>query len=120
MKDQSGLRRISVICFVLMLVMFIVHVQVLVSFNRQEVNVHGEDSSRNAYMEINTRENSTSRWLKRDYPLTGDRTADLTGQTIDQTLYNNSGDITEGCVSVKTVSRKMVIRKREGPADPGL
>ena len=32
MKDQSGLRRISVICFVLMLVMFIVHVQVLVSF----------------------------------------------------------------------------------------
>ena len=40
MKDQAGLRRISIICFIVMLVMFVVHVQVLVTFNRQAVNVH--------------------------------------------------------------------------------
>ena len=62
-------------------------------FNRQELDVHGNDSSSKAYMEIDPRANSTSKWLKRDYPLAEDRTADLTGQTIDETLYNNSGDL---------------------------
>ncbi len=93
MKVQSGFRRISILCFIAMLIMFIVHVQLLVMFNRQELNVHGNDSSSKAYMEIDPRANSTSKWLKRDYPLAEDRTADLTGQTIDETLYNNSGDL---------------------------
>ena len=93
MKDQSGLRRISIICFFLMLVMLIVHVQILVAFNRQTVNVHGNDSSSNAYMEINSRENSTSSWLKRGFRMKNNPPVDLTGQTIDQNLYNNSGDV---------------------------
>ena len=93
MKDQSLLRRISIILFVVMLVMFIVHVQILVRFNSQVITVHGNDSSRSSYMEISDRENSTSSWLKRGFRLTEDQTVDLTGQTIDETLYNNSGDV---------------------------
>ena len=92
MKDQNRFKRISIICFIVMLVMFIVHVQILVTFNRKVLNVHGNDSSSPAYMDINTRGQSTSRWEKRDYPLTEDRTVTLFGETIDQTLYNNSGD----------------------------
>ena len=92
MKDQSFLKRISIVLFVIMLVMFIVHVQILVHFNRQVITVHGNDQSGSSYMEINDRENSTSSWLKRDFPLTEESTVDLIGQTIDETLYNNSGD----------------------------
>ena len=93
MKDQSFLRRISIVLFVVMLVMLIVHVQILVHFNRQVLTVHGNDSSSKSYMEINDRENSTSSWLKRGFQLTEDKTVDLTGQTVDETLYNNSGDV---------------------------
>ena len=93
MKDQSFLRRISIALFVVMLLMFIVHVQILVHFNRQVITVHGNDTSGSSYMEINDRENSTSSWLKRGFQLTEDKTVDLTGQTVDETLYNNSGDV---------------------------
>ena len=93
MKDQNRLRRISIVLFVVMLVMFVVHVQILVNFNRQVLNVHGNDSSSKSYMEINDRDNSTSSWLKRGFRLTEGRTVNLTGQTVDETLYNNSGDV---------------------------
>ena len=73
MKDQSFLRRISIILFVVMLVMFIVHVQILVHFNQQVITVHGNDSTGSAYMEINDRENSTSSWLKREFLMTDGR-----------------------------------------------
>ena len=92
MKDQTGLRRISIVCFAVMLVMFVIHVQILTMFNRQEKTVHGNDSSSTAYMEIDPRSNSTSSWLKRDFPLAEEQQVDLIGQTIDMTLYNNSGD----------------------------
>ena len=93
MKDQNRLRRISIVLFVVMLVMFVVHVQILVNFNRQVLNVHGNDSSSKSYMEINDRDNSTSSWLKHGFRLTEGRTVNLTGQTVDETLYNNSGDV---------------------------
>ncbi len=93
MKNQTLLKRISIILFVLMLVAFILHVQFLIRFNLHIEHVHGNDSSSPSYMDINYRENSTSSWLKRDFQLTEEKTVDLTGQTIDETLYNNSGDI---------------------------
>ena len=62
MKGQTGLRRISMICFIVMLVAFVMHVQILVSFNRQVVTVHGNDSSSQVYMAIDARDNSTSSW----------------------------------------------------------
>ncbi len=46
MKDQAGLKRICIACFIAMMVMFVVHVQILVMFNRREVTVRGNDSSR--------------------------------------------------------------------------
>ena len=92
MKDQAGLKRICIICFIAMLIMFVVHIQILVMFNQREVTVHGNDSDSNAYMAIDSRANATSKWQKRDFSLTEDRTVDLNGQTIDGTMYNNSGD----------------------------
>jgi len=92
MRDQTVLRRITMICFIAMLIMFIVHVQILVTFNQRKLTVQGKDSGSSAYMDIDAREGSTSSWQKRDYPLTEERTVDLTGRTIDGTLFNNSGD----------------------------
>ena len=92
-KDHTGLRRISIFLFFAALVLLVVHIQILSMFNRKELSIHGNDSSSNAYMEIDSRANSTSKWLKRDFQLSDGQTADLTGQTIDETLYNNSGDM---------------------------
>ena len=92
MKDHAGLRRICIICFIGMLVMLIVHIQVLVMFNQRKVNIHGNDSTNDVYMAIDPRNNSTSRWLKRDYAMPGGQKVNLIGQTIDGTLNNNSGD----------------------------
>lgn len=91
-KDHSGLRRISIILFFVMLVVFVAHIQILALFNQRELGIHG-NSGGPTYMEIDARANSTSQWLKRDYPLTVDEKVDLIGQTVDGTLYNNSGDL---------------------------
>ena len=80
------------ICFIAMMVMLIVHVQTLVMFNQREMTVQGNDSGSPAHMEIDSRQSSTSSWLKRNYLLANKQKVDLTGQTIDGTLYNNSGD----------------------------
>lgn len=92
-KDHNGLRRISIFLFFAALVLLVVHIQTLSMFNRKELAVHGNDKSSKTYMEIDSRANSTSKWLKRDFPLAEGQTVDLTGQTIDETLYNNSGDM---------------------------
>ena len=52
MKDHAGLRRICIICFIGMLVMLIVHIQVLVMFNQRKVNIHGNDSTSDVYMAV--------------------------------------------------------------------
>ena len=54
MKDQSFLRRISIALFVVMLLMFIVHVQILVSFNLRVYNVHGITTSAGTGKDIRT------------------------------------------------------------------
>ena len=54
------------ICFIAMLIMFIVHVQILVTFNQRKLTVQGKDSGSSAYMDIDAREGSTSSWQKRD------------------------------------------------------
>ncbi len=92
-KSHMGLKQISIALFFVTLAMLVVHIQLLAAFNRHELSVQGNDSSQTAYMAIDPRANSTSRWLKRDFPLTEDRTVDLTGQTTDETLYNNSPDL---------------------------
>ena len=93
MIDQNRLKRFSVILFFLSLIMLVVHIEMLVRFNRREIQIHGNDSSGPVQMEIDARADSTSTWLKRDFQMDGGQVVDLIGQTIDGTLRNESGDV---------------------------
>ena len=92
MIDQSRLKRLSVILFILALVMLIVHMESLLRFNRRVFHIHGNDAGGNVQMEIDARADSTSSWVKRAFALDDGREVDLIGQTIDGTLRNQSGD----------------------------
>lgn len=92
MIEQNRIRRLNIILFFLSLVMLVVHMESLVRFNRRRVDIHGNDSSGKVQMEIDARADSTSTWLKRDFEMDDGRKVDLTGQTIDGTLTNQSGD----------------------------
>ena len=91
MIEQNRFRRLNIILFFLSLVMLVVHIESMVRFNRREIQIHGNDSSGPVQMEIDARADSTSTWLKRSFMLNG-RAVDLTGQTIDGTLRNQSVD----------------------------
>ena len=91
MIGQNRLTQLNIILFFLSLVMLVVHIEGMVRFNRREIQIHGNDSSGPVQMEIDTRADSTSTWLKRSFVM-GSRTVDLTGQTIDGTLRNQSKD----------------------------
>lgn len=92
MTGQNRFRQISIILFVLSLITLAVHIESLVKFNQSEFLVHGNSSPGEVRMKIDSRENSTSTWLKRSFPLSATQLVDLTGQTIDGVLHNGSGD----------------------------
>lgn len=92
MTDQNRIRNISIVLFFLALLMLAVHMESIVRFNRQEMQVHGNVSSGGLSMEIDARQDSTSSWLKRSFPMAEDLTVDLHGQTVDGMLQNRSGD----------------------------
>jgi len=92
MKDQNRLRRLSFILFFLSLIVLVIHIESLVRFNRQVVQLHGNESSGGVQMEIDARADSTSTWLKRSFVLDDGQEVDLIGQTIDGTMRNQSGD----------------------------
>ncbi|MBQ6384841.1 MAG: hypothetical protein IJJ38_01560 [Lachnospiraceae bacterium] len=54
----------------------------------------GADEEADCYLDLHTRDDSTSRWLKRDFDLDG-KTVDLKAQTYDAVFYNNSVDQVE-------------------------
>lgn len=91
MIEQNRLRRLNIILFFLSLVMLVIHIESMVRFNRREIQIHGNDSAGPVQMEIDARADSTSTWLKRSFVLDG-KVVDLTGQTIDGTLRNQSKD----------------------------
>ena len=95
MIGQNRFRRLSVILLFLSLIMLIIHIETLVRFNKREISIHGNDGSAPVYMEIDARADSTSTWLKRSFVMDDGSEVDLTGQTIDGTLYNQSGDTVE-------------------------
>jgi len=66
-----------------------IHIGIIYYTNHMQYTVQGKDESRPTYMDIDFRGDATSSWLKRDYNLYGE-TVDLTGTTIDETLYNNA------------------------------
>ncbi len=92
MIDQNRLRRFSITLFILSLFMLVIHMESLIRFNRHGFHIHGNDSNGMIQMEIDARADSTSTWLKRDFEMDDGRKVDLTGQTIDGTLRNQSGD----------------------------
>ena len=92
MNDQNRLRQLSLILFFLSMAVLVVHIESLIGFNRHVIDVHGYDTTRDVRMEINAREDSTSTWLKRGFVLDDGSSVDLTGQTIDGTLRNQSRD----------------------------
>ena len=92
MINQNRLRRLNAILFVLSLILLVVHTETLVRFNRQVFHIHGNDSSGDVQMDIDARADSTSTWLKRSFQMDDGSEVDLIGQTIDGTLYNQSGD----------------------------
>ncbi|MBQ6122259.1 MAG: hypothetical protein IJI59_11030 [Clostridia bacterium] len=92
MIEQNRLRRLNIILFFLSLVMLVVHIEGMVRFNRREIQIHGNDSAGPAQMEIDARADSTSTWLKRSFVMDDGNEVDLTGQTIDGTLRNQSKD----------------------------
>ncbi|MCR4890950.1 MAG: hypothetical protein K5989_02010 [Lachnospiraceae bacterium] len=74
---------------IVIIILFIIQFVILHHFNSQKNIIEGLDESREAYIDIQNRQDSTSSWLKRDFQL-GDRTVDLNGKTVDAILYNNS------------------------------
>ena len=92
MFDHNRLKQISITLFILSLVMLIFHMESMIRFNRHEVEIHGNDDSEPVRMEIDARADSTSTWLKRDFQMDDGSRVDLTGQTIDGTLLNQSKD----------------------------
>ena len=76
---------------VLMGILFTLQVLYINDFNSQVYTVSGADSQQTTYLDIEPREDSTSTWLKRDFEWEG-QTIDLSAQTIDGVLYNNSDD----------------------------
>ena len=92
MIDQNRLKRFSIILFLLLLIMLVIHMESLVRFNRREIHIQGNTSSDGVHMEIDARADSTSTWLKRSFHMDDGQEVNLIGQTIDGTLYNQSGD----------------------------
>ncbi len=92
MIDQNKLKWLSVILFFLSLMMLVIHIESLIRFNSQESVVHGNAVSEPVRMEIDARADSTSSWLKRSFVMDDGSEVDLTGQTIDGTLRNESRD----------------------------
>ena len=92
MIDQNRLRRFSITLFILTLVMLVIHMESLIRFNRHEFHIHGNESNGMVQMEIDARADSTSSWLKREFEMDDGQRVDLTGQTIDGTLRNQSSD----------------------------
>ncbi len=78
-------------CPILLIFLCVFQAILLARFNSHVYTVNGADDSSKTYMNFTGRGDSTSIWLKRDF-LYKDEVVDLTGETVDGTLYNNSSD----------------------------
>ncbi|MCR5421354.1 MAG: hypothetical protein K6E98_10120 [Lachnospiraceae bacterium] len=84
-------KKILITCPVLIVLLFIIQAVLLVRFNSLVYTNIGDDKNGSSYLDIVARDDPTSVWLKRDYIYKGKR-VNLTGETIDGNLYNNSKD----------------------------
>lgn len=84
-------KRIIITCPIIIVVLCVIQIVTLKHFNAQEYVTRGQDTTGQTYMSIASRGDSTSVWLKRDFPWNRDL-VDLTGETVDCVLHNDAND----------------------------
>ncbi len=83
------LKRVVLVLPVLIVAFIVAEAVYLKYFNGLERRLIGNDTSNGVSLVIDSRDSSTSTWLKREYELY-DETVDLTAQTIDGVFLNSS------------------------------
>lgn len=89
---KRAVKRALLALLAVILVGGVAHAVSIDAFNKTEHTTIGADTSQPTYLQFSDRQDSTSKWLKRDFDLDG-RKVDLQAQTIDGTLVNNSDDM---------------------------
>lgn len=103
--SKLGKRAVKWVLMVLLAVIVVggvAHAVSIDAFNKTDHTTTGADTSQATYLQFSDREDSTSKWLKRDFDLYG-RKVDLQAQTIDGTLVNNSDDMVASWEAVITI-----------------
>ena len=90
-RIRRNFKRFLFVCPVLMVILVIIQLVSIYRFNSHVYSVKGVDDSIGTWMDLDSRKDSTSSWLKRDF-IWGGETLDLRAQTIDGILNNNSKD----------------------------
>ena len=89
--DKRIVKRVLLVLAAVILVGGVAHAVCIDVFNKTEHTATGADASQATYLRFDDRNDTTSKWVKRDFELNG-KTVDLQAQTVDGTLVNNSDD----------------------------
>ncbi len=90
-NNRENMKKFLAVGALIIAVVLIGHVVSIISFNEKVHTVFGADDSHESYLDLHSRADSTSSWVKRDFDLYGE-TVDLKAQTIDGTFFNRSAD----------------------------
>lgn len=90
-NNRENIKKLLAVLTLIIAVILIGHVASIISFNEKIHTVFGADDSHESYLNMDSRTDSTSSWVKRNFDLYG-QTVDLNAQTIDGTFYNRADD----------------------------
>lgn len=90
-NNRENMKKFLAVLGLVIAVVLIIHVASIISFNETVHTVFGADDTCPSYLNLDSRADSTSFWVKRDFDLYG-QTVDLNAQTIDGTLFNRTDD----------------------------
>ena len=90
-NNRENMKKFLAVGALIIAVVLIGHVVSIISFNEKVHTVFGADDSHESYLDLDSRADSTSSWVKRDFDLYGE-TVDLKAQTIDGTFFNRAND----------------------------
>ena len=90
-NNRENIKKLLAVLTLIIAVILIGHVASIISFNEKIHTVFGADDSHESYLNMDSRNDSTSSWVKRNFDLYG-QTVDLNAQTIDGTFYNRADD----------------------------
>lgn len=88
---KATMKRVLIALFAIIVAGGVAQAVYIDAFNKTPHMSAGGDETQQTYLKFNDREDSTSKWVKRDYDLHG-QTVDVWAQTVDGTLFNNSED----------------------------